>query len=217
MDFVNVTGDANSAWLSAGIAETVTGDLRAMDRFRVVDRGRVMEAIRGTDGSVHQVAARLGATFAVVGSYQTNADRIRITARIVNVESGEARADAKVDGPIAAIFELQDQVVAQFSKELGLGAAPASRDGAARETPSLEAYRAYTEAWLHLEALDVREIPAGDRRFPARDHDRSGIRPCVHRSRKRAAGRLRSDAGGYYAGEPATERRARACTPRGRA
>ena len=108
---------------------------------------------------LHQVAARLGATFAVVGSYQTNADRIRITARIVNVESGEARADAKVDGPIAEIFELQDQVVAQFSKELGLGAAPASRDSAARETPSLEAYRAYTEAWLHLEALDVREIP----------------------------------------------------------
>jgi DNA-binding winged helix-turn-helix (wHTH) protein/Flp pilus assembly protein TadD len=159
MDFVNVTGDANSAWLAAGIAETVTGDLRAMDRFRVVDRGRVIEAIRSTDGSVHQVAARLGATLAVVGSYQTNADRIRITARIVNVESGEARADAKVDGPIAAIFELQDQVVAQFSKELGFRAAPASRDSAARETPSLEAYRAYTEAWLHLEALDVREIP----------------------------------------------------------
>ena len=80
MDCVNVTGDADSAWLSAGIAETVTGDLRAIGRFRVVDRGRVIDAIRGTGGSVAEVSARLGTAFAVVGSYQRSADRIRITA-----------------------------------------------------------------------------------------------------------------------------------------
>jgi len=159
MDFVNVTGEPDSAWLSAGIAETVTGDLRAIGRFRVVDRGRVMDAIRRTNGSVEEVSARLGTSFAVVGSYQRSVDRIRITARIVSAATGETLADAKVDGPISGIFELQDQVVAQFSEELGGGAAPSSRAGAARETPSLEAYRAYTEAWLHLETLDVREIP----------------------------------------------------------
>ena len=158
MDFVNVTGEADSAWLAAGIAETVTGDLRATGRFRVVDRGRVIDAIRRTGGSLHEVAAQLGTTFAVVGSYQRNAERIRITARIVNVETGEALADAKVDGPLAGIFELQDQVVVQFSHELGFGATTLAA-GAVRETPSLEAYRAYTEAWLHLETLDLREIP----------------------------------------------------------
>ena len=44
MDFANVTGDPNSAWLSAGIPETVTGDLRAMGRFRIVDRGQIGRA-----------------------------------------------------------------------------------------------------------------------------------------------------------------------------
>ncbi len=159
MDFLNVTGDADSAWLSAGIAETVTGDLRALGRFRVVDRGRVMEAHRHTSGSLHEISARLGNRFAVVGSYQRNANRIRITARIVDVESGEALADAKVDGPLAEIFDLQDRVVEQFSKELGIGAPAPPRAGGARETSNLEAYRAYTEAWLHLETLDLREIP----------------------------------------------------------
>jgi len=39
MDFLNVTGDADAAWLSAGIAETVTGDLHAkFDRSFGVDR-----------------------------------------------------------------------------------------------------------------------------------------------------------------------------------
>jgi DNA-binding winged helix-turn-helix (wHTH) protein len=154
MDFVNVTGDPESAWLSAGIAETVTGDLRALDHFRVVDRGRVIEAVRGTDGSLQQVVNALGVPLAVVGSYQRNGRRVRITARVVNVASGEALADAKVDGPLDGIFDLQDQVVAQFSKELGV---PGGRPGA-RDTPCLEAFRAFTEGSLRLETLDVREM-----------------------------------------------------------
>jgi TolB-like protein/Flp pilus assembly protein TadD len=159
LDFVNVTGDADSAWLSAGIAETVTSDLRSTGRFRVVDRGRVIDAARRSGGSLHEVASALGTTFAVVGSYQRHGERIRITARIVNVENGDAVADAKVDGPLSGIFDLQDQVVAQFSHDLGFRAKARSSAVAARETPSLDAYRSYTEAWLHLETLDLREIP----------------------------------------------------------
>src|SRR5205085_7088081 len=77
LDFANVSGDKESAWLSAGIAETVTGDLRALGRFRVVDRGRVLGAVRRTSGSLEDVAADLDITLAVVGSYQRNGDRIR--------------------------------------------------------------------------------------------------------------------------------------------
>jgi DNA-binding winged helix-turn-helix (wHTH) protein len=159
LDFANVSGDMESAWLSAGIAETVTGDLRALGRFRVVDRGRVLDAVRRTGGSLDDVAADLDVALAVVGSYQRNGDRIRITGRVVNVRSGEALADAKVDGLLHDIFDLQDQVVAQFSRDLGLGGGPMERRTRSRETPSLEAYRASTEGWLQLETLDIREIP----------------------------------------------------------
>jgi DNA-binding winged helix-turn-helix (wHTH) protein/Tfp pilus assembly protein PilF len=159
MDFANVSGDADSAWLSAGIAETVSGDLRALGRFRVVDRRRVAEAIRRTDGSLREVSTELGAPLAVVGSYQRQGDRIRITGRIVNVVNGEALADAKVDGPLSNIFELQDQVVGQFSSELGIQTGNPVTPSSSRETASLEAYRAFTEGWLRLEALDVRGLP----------------------------------------------------------
>jgi len=159
LDFTNVTADPASAWLAAGVAETVTGDLRALGAFRVVDRGQVMEATRRTDGSLHAIAAHLGVALAVVGSYQCHGDRIRITARIVSVADGEALADAKIDGLLASIFELQDGVVTQLAKELGIGAPPVFRHGSRQETSSLEAYRSYTEGWLQLESLDVREIP----------------------------------------------------------
>jgi DNA-binding winged helix-turn-helix (wHTH) protein/TolB-like protein/Flp pilus assembly protein TadD len=159
LDFTNVTGDPESAWLSAGIAETVSGDLRARGHFRVVDRWRVAEAARRTGGALHDVAAALGVRLVVVGGFQRNAGRIRITARVVDVVDGEAVADAKVDGRLEEIFDLQDQVAAQFAGELGIAAARGSAPARHRETASLEAYRAVMEGWLRIETLDVRELP----------------------------------------------------------
>jgi DNA-binding winged helix-turn-helix (wHTH) protein/Tfp pilus assembly protein PilF len=158
LDFTNVTGDQEVAWLSAGIAETVNADLRALGRFRVVDRWRVSEAVRRTAGALHEIAAALQVRLVVVGSFQSSAGRVRITARVVDVVSGDAVADAKVDGSVADIFDLQDEVAEQFAQELG--AAPAGRsDRRNRETASLEAYRAVMEGWLRVESLDIRELP----------------------------------------------------------
>ena len=118
LDFTNVTGDPDVAWLASGIAETVTSDLAALDDFRVVDRWRVIDAQRRTDGSLRRVASALGVTRLVTGSYQRIRSQLRITARIVDLDSGEAVADAKVDGPLEDVSALQDRIVAQILNRL---------------------------------------------------------------------------------------------------
>jgi DNA-binding winged helix-turn-helix (wHTH) protein/tetratricopeptide (TPR) repeat protein len=160
LDFVNVTGDPEAAWLSPGIAETVTSDLRALGPFRVVERWRVTDAARRTDGSLEQIARDVRARLAVLGSVQRNGNNVRITARLVDVVTGEALADAKVDGPVENIFALQDEIVGRFARDLGLTSTRAGGiQASARETSSLQAYRAFSEASLRLESLDVREMP----------------------------------------------------------
>ena len=151
LDFAQAAPHGDDAWPSAGIAETVTHDLRRLGHFRVVDRRRVLEAARATDGSLEQIASALGTRLLVVGNVQRNQDRVRITSRIVDVSSGEALADAKVDGAMGEIFDLQDDVVRELARELSL-----PRDGStARDTASLAAFQAFTEGWLALESLDV--------------------------------------------------------------
>jgi DNA-binding winged helix-turn-helix (wHTH) protein/tetratricopeptide (TPR) repeat protein len=161
LDFVNVTGDADVAWLASGIAETVTSDMAALDRFRVLDRWRVVQAARLAPApTLHAVGAAVGATFVVAGSFQRAGTQLRITARIVNLESGEAVADAKVDGPLDAVFELQDGIVATFARELGMPGVPSGARVGVRETSSLDAYRAYTEGLLKIESLDTEQVRA---------------------------------------------------------
>lgn len=155
LDFANVTGSPDVAWLGAGIAETVTSDLAALDHFRVVDRWRVVQAGRRTDGGMHEIASAVGAGLIVTGSYQRIGPNLRITARLVDLTSGEAIADAKVDGLVDDVFRLQDGITVAFARDLGLPAMPRAGRLGVRETPSLEAYRAYTEGWLKIESLDT--------------------------------------------------------------
>jgi DNA-binding winged helix-turn-helix (wHTH) protein/Tfp pilus assembly protein PilF len=159
LDFTNVSGDPEAAWLSSGIAETVTNDLRASARLRIIDRVRVVEASRRAGTDLASLRAELQIDLAVVGSFQRAGDRLRITARVVDAASGEALADAKADGPMAAVFELQDRIVAQFVDALSASRPDGGARRAARETSSLEAYQVFTEGRVRLESLDASQVP----------------------------------------------------------
>ena len=166
LDFVNLTGNRDSDWLSAGIAETVTGDFRTRAHVRIVDRWRVTDAVRRCDGSLQQIAQDVHAQLVVAGSIQRHGPQIRITARVIDVRTAEALADTKVDGPFDRIFELQDRIVIQLLTSLGVVAARTEGSSVGRrDTASLAVYRASVEGWLRLETLDVRELPGAVNHF----------------------------------------------------
>jgi TolB-like protein len=157
LDFSNVTRDASLDWLSSGIAETVTNDLRAALQVRMLDRTRIVQAMKRSGTDLAALRRELQFDMAVVGSFQRSGDRLRITARAVDAASGEALADSKADGLLADVFDLQDRIVAQLSAAIG------SRNDAAprrplRETSSLDAYHAFTEGRVRLETLDAAQV-----------------------------------------------------------
>ena len=124
--FANISQDPADAWLSTGIAETVASDLDALG-LTVIDT-------RDAD-------AGRAARWVVAGGYQRFEDRLRITARLVAVGSGEVRRSVRLDGALDEVFALQDRIVAELTAGVDLGndwtAAPASAGGARRRaTPA---------------------------------------------------------------------------------
>ena len=162
-DFDNVTAGSADAWMASGIAETVANDLRSSLDFRVMDRRGLPDDARS--GSIE--AARVSKLdLLVAGSYQRCGERLRITARVIDVATGEAVAHAKADGQVAEVFQLQDAIVRHLLRTLPvtMPSAVARRTGV-RETSSLDAYRALTEGKLKLEALDPAHVPGAVRDF----------------------------------------------------
>ena len=150
--FANLTDDREFAWLSSGLAETVTNDLRAIGELRVIDRVLLPASDRA--------AAQAGLDLVVLGSFQRAGSRLRITARVTAVATSEALVHAKADGELDDVFALQDAIVRQLVAGLRLNLTPAAAARLrARETSSLDAYRAVTEGRLRLEALDPDQIP----------------------------------------------------------
>ena len=157
LDFSNVSADREFAWLASGIAETVTNDLRRAGSLRVIDRLRLAEAVRHAGSDLSALRHELHIDLAVVGAFQRVGDRLRITARAIDARTGEAVADAKADGALEQVFDLQDRIVSRFVDALPASGPPADRR-VYRETTSLEAYQAFTEGHIRLESLDASQV-----------------------------------------------------------
>ncbi|HXT72006.1 MAG TPA: winged helix-turn-helix domain-containing protein [Vicinamibacterales bacterium] len=155
-DFTNLSGESNLNWLAAGIAETMTHDLRAVRELAVIDRISAIDI----DAERGAASGAPAPDLLVVGSVQQAGDRLRITARVVEAATRQAVAHARADGTMAELFDLQDAIVTQLSAGLQLTVTPAAAARMrARETSSLDAYRALTEGRLKLETLDPSAVP----------------------------------------------------------
>ena len=102
--FVNISGAADDGWIGRGIAESVVADFARQSDAVVIGVDRVLGADMPTIGRT------LDATYLVTGGYQRVGDRLRLTARLVAVESGTVLTSTIVDGAVRELFELQDRV-----------------------------------------------------------------------------------------------------------
>ena len=128
--FSNISQQPSDDWIGDGIAETVRGDLQALG-LSVLERavvGAVHEPVAGEtvdEQASVRLGRRLGVRWVVSGGYQRVGDRLRITARFVDVASGAVVQTAKVDGRVDELFALQDRIVAELTMEVNLdGAVP---------------------------------------------------------------------------------------------
>lgn len=160
MSFSNITGEAADDWIGTGIAETVTADLKNIRGLSVIGRERIFETLKNlslgdrndTDEIfVTEVGRGLGAAWIISGGYQRLGEMIRITARVVNVESGTLLKAIKIDGEIKDIFALQDKIVYELSQGLNLKLNTSDlADIERNKSESVEAYECYSRGMINI-------------------------------------------------------------------
>ena len=107
--FSNISRAADDDWIGDGIAETVAADLESLGTMVVIGKG----AVASQDADVATRMGRvMGVEWVVSGDYQRVAQRIRITARLVDALTGMVAETFTADGTLDEIFALQDQIVA---------------------------------------------------------------------------------------------------------
>ena len=112
LPFVNVSRNPADDWISADMAAALRTALEHTGALGVValtaaDEGTALEA-----AGVH------GAQWLVGGGYQRVGDRLRMTARVLEVAGGDLIRSVKVDGTVDALDTLATELVATVRAEV---------------------------------------------------------------------------------------------------
>jgi adenylate cyclase len=121
LPFQNMSGDPEQEVFADGMVEDITTALSKLRWFFVIARNSSF-AYKGRAIDVKQVGRELGVRYVLEGSVRKGGNRLRITAQLVEAESGNhvwaERYDRDLDDIFAVQDEITERVVAAIEPEL---------------------------------------------------------------------------------------------------
>ena len=155
--FINITRHPEDEWLGTGLLETVTAALQEIEGLEVWARDRLRETLRRLGAETTElrpedaveVGRATGARWVLAGGFQRLGEQVRVTARVVEVETGKVVRAVKRDGRMEDIFALQDLVVSDLMAGLRRSVSDA---GEGETTQVVAAYQALSVGLLNMRA-----------------------------------------------------------------
>jgi adenylate cyclase len=110
LPFVNMSSDRDQEHFSEGITEDVITDLSRWKTIAVASRNS-SSRFKGQRSDIQAAGRELGVRFLVEGSVRRVGERIRITAQLIDAQTGNQVWAERYDRPMADLIALQDEVV----------------------------------------------------------------------------------------------------------
>jgi TolB-like protein/Flp pilus assembly protein TadD len=139
LPFVNTNPDSSDNYLGLGVASELTRVLRRLSGLRVADRS---SALRGQHQDPVSWGQRLQVGTILDGTIRRAGDRLRVTARLVDVAEGFDLWSETYDGSAADLLSVPGDIAQAISTTLHLPVADTMAP-AQKPTSSPEAYDAY--------------------------------------------------------------------------
>ena len=147
LPFENLSADPENAFFTDGVQDEILNDLAKIADLKVISRTSVMQYKGGAKRNLRQIANELGVTHVVEGSVQRAANRVRITAQLIDAKTtGICGTSVTIDHLTTSL-----QFRATLRKRLPLSFRPNCRQKRKRQsrsvpTSDLAAYDLYSES-----------------------------------------------------------------------
>jgi adenylate cyclase len=109
LPFTNMSGDPDQLYFSDGISEDVITELSRFRELLVIARNSSF-TFHGQSVDVREIGKALGAGYVVEGSVRRAGDRIRVTAQLVNTQSGSHVWAERYDRNLEDVFAIQEEI-----------------------------------------------------------------------------------------------------------
>ena len=157
LPFTNMSNDPEQEFFADGIAEDVITALSRYPSLFVIARNSCF-TYKGRPIDVRQVGRELGVRYVLEGGLRKAGNRIRVTAQLIEAETGNHVWAERYDRDLADIFAVQDEITEAVTIAIAPAIADAERRRAMRKPPaSLDAWAAYQRGLWHLGKFTVED------------------------------------------------------------
>jgi len=151
LPFANMSSDPEQEYFADGIAEDVITALSRYPSLFVIARNSTF-TYKGRVVEIRQVGHELGVRYVLEGSLRKSGNRIRVTAQLIEAETGNHVWAERYDRELADIFAVQDEISEAVTTAMAPAIGEAERRRAMRKPPnSLDAWAAFQRGLWHLE------------------------------------------------------------------
>ena len=141
--FRNLGNDPASSFYEFSLADAVITEL-ARVRSLVVRPSSVIARYQGGDRDPREIGRELGVNAVMTAGFMHAGERFRVTAQLLDVESGEIIWSDRIDTSAADIIAVQDTIAQRIVEGLRLELSPAEQVGIAKpSTQNAVAYEQY--------------------------------------------------------------------------
>jgi serine/threonine protein kinase len=152
LPFINLTADKENKYFSDGLAEEIINDLSKIPELRVIARTSTF-AFRGQEHDLLKVGRRLQVGTILEGSVRRAGNRVRVTARLVQLADESHLWSERYDREMTDIFAIQDEISQSITRALKV------RFVGIRHQPSnIEAYQEYLKGLYFYQRYNAESL-----------------------------------------------------------
>lgn len=119
LPFSNMSADADNEFFSDGVTEEIINALSKIQALEVVSR-RSAFAYKGKDLDMRDIGRELDVKSLLAGSVRRSGTRLRVSAELIDVETGYHLWSERFDREMADIFAIQDEIAANIMTALSV-------------------------------------------------------------------------------------------------
>jgi TolB-like protein/DNA-binding winged helix-turn-helix (wHTH) protein len=139
----NLSGDPSQEYFVDGMTDALITNLSKISALRVISHTSVNH-FKGTKESLHEIATELQVDAVVEGSVEREADRVRITANLVQAFPEKHLWAESYDRDLRSILDLESEVARRIADQIRITVTPEERRRmAVSETVDPEAHELY--------------------------------------------------------------------------
>src|SRR6266404_2517396 len=159
LPFENLSADPENAFFTDGVQDEILNDLAKIADLKVISRTSVMQYKSGVKRNLRQIANELGVAHVLEGSVQRAANRVRVTAQLIDARTDTHLWVERYDRPLDDVFAIQSDIAKAIAGQLQAKLSPAEKSAIEQPpTTNLIAYDRYLRA-KKLGAVQTARVP----------------------------------------------------------